>query len=1004
MSCRERSPPAPMTPPPPSPPPSPPRPPPPPPRPLPPPTPCPPPSPPGPPPPPSPPPSPPRPPPSLPAPPSPPAPPHLPPSAPPSRFVYAEGGELKLFDDEFRFVGADAFWLLEAAAHGHTEEVDELLDECAARGLRVVRTFAFRDMAWEDPEAIVDATLPCAAWCGDVHNPFPDLTTAGASDLKACKWEKCKGCDACPGGGMPLPTKWSNGPAPALQYRPSGFHEPTFRALDYIIDAAGRRGLKLVLPLLNYGTYGGGIKVYQTWVGEEKDGKWPTMFSHPDSTIDTEYAKDWHPQFNAEAEKEAFTKIQEEAITKVEDVHRRSLKAHKKRDDDDTEDESAASDDGTLLLEDVFDIYNVDFNFVRSWEQVSHCPRFYSDPAARDLYKFMATTVVGRVNSYTGVAYSDDPTILMWELCHQCRCPGSNGGEMQEWIEEMAPHVKALAPKQLLAFGGEGFLCAGQSCANFSSSAPSKQRSKADVMAAKKQTDVWEPVAGREGDHEALHHANYIMSRLGGNFAANNAVDALDVATYSADFAEVRHVLQDLGVEGWAASLDVWTRLHEEAAAALGKPLILESFGLATGGDSPFTGIDREVVVRHTLDKLQHSHHTMGALFSDLGVPTRLAPGMTIVCGAPGTHHFLARPADRGTCDALKRHADVLPAWPLIASPPPPPPRPPASPPPPFPPIAPPDAPWPSPPPSPPSPPPPPPPSPSPPPPPSPPSPPPPPPPAPPPLYATIHAGRCGDQRFYQLTAELCAEYARDKGRPFLAVREEDEHTGCNDWGDVVEYNAQQTEHGCADGEAEACLCSYSAASPRPPPPPMPASPSPSPPPPPPSPLPPPLPPPSPPPPPRRPPPLPPKEEPEASPGPNAEDDVFAYLAEEIPSNLEALGGSIEAAAGGDADETSAEEKVTDALIATGIVLFVVVVCCVACCCVFRRGRHRYRRQSREERGGLLDAPDGGSSTGKFVPWDDEDGTAMVSPAGAPNGHGGEGDADGEEVGETMRL
>ena len=136
MSCRERSPPAPMTPPPPSPPPSPPRPPPPPPRPLPPPTPGPPPSPPGPPPPPSPPPSPPRPPPSLPAPPSPPAPPHLPPSAPPSRFVYAEGEELKLFDEEFRFVGADAFWLLEAAARGTHEEVDELLDECAARELR----------------------------------------------------------------------------------------------------------------------------------------------------------------------------------------------------------------------------------------------------------------------------------------------------------------------------------------------------------------------------------------------------------------------------------------------------------------------------------------------------------------------------------------------------------------------------------------------------------------------------------------------------------------------------------------------------------------------------------------------------------------------------------------------------------------------------------------------------------------------------------------------------
>ena len=36
-------------------------------------------------------------------------------SSPPSFFVRAQGTELVLFDEEFRFVGADAFWLLEAA-------------------------------------------------------------------------------------------------------------------------------------------------------------------------------------------------------------------------------------------------------------------------------------------------------------------------------------------------------------------------------------------------------------------------------------------------------------------------------------------------------------------------------------------------------------------------------------------------------------------------------------------------------------------------------------------------------------------------------------------------------------------------------------------------------------------------------------------------------------------------------------------------------------------------
>jgi mannan endo-1,4-beta-mannosidase len=73
--------------------------------------------------------------------------------------------------------------------------------------------------------------------------------------------------------------------------------------------------------------------------------------------------------------------------------------------------------------------------------------------------------MVTRVNSYTGVKYSDDATIMMWDVLNEPRCPGCSGGDeradQQGWLSRMADHVKGQAPNQLVATGTEGYFTDG---------------------------------------------------------------------------------------------------------------------------------------------------------------------------------------------------------------------------------------------------------------------------------------------------------------------------------------------------------------------------------------------------------------------------------------------------------------------------------------------------------------------------------------------------------------
>jgi mannan endo-1,4-beta-mannosidase len=59
------------------------------------------------------------------------------------------------------------------------------------------------------------------------------------------------------------------------------------------------------------------------------------------------------------------------------------------------------------------------------WAGKAYHDDFYTDAQIRGWYKDWISHVLNRVNTLTGVAYKDDPTVMTWELANEPRCQGS---------------------------------------------------------------------------------------------------------------------------------------------------------------------------------------------------------------------------------------------------------------------------------------------------------------------------------------------------------------------------------------------------------------------------------------------------------------------------------------------------------------------------------------------------------------------------------------------------
>jgi mannan endo-1,4-beta-mannosidase len=92
--------------------------------------------------------------------------------------------------------------------------------------------------------------------------------------------------------------------------------------------------------------------------------------------------------------------------------------------------------------------------------------KFYTNPKADSLFRKYVRRIVTRKNTRNGRYYSEDPTIMAWQLANEPR-PGP-GGEQDlvpfcRWIDQTGEYIHSLDTNHLVSTGNEGTVTTGWS-------------------------------------------------------------------------------------------------------------------------------------------------------------------------------------------------------------------------------------------------------------------------------------------------------------------------------------------------------------------------------------------------------------------------------------------------------------------------------------------------------------------------------------------------------------
>lgn len=232
--------------------------------------------------------------------------------APATSFVKISGTNFTVDDRQFFVVGANNHYLTYSSRY----EVTRVLDDAVAMGANVIRIFLQPVIGSLDGSS---ATI----WNWKAGGDASDLAVKGTYLLY---WDPRA-------GGMAI-----NDGANGMQ------------KVDFVIDEASKRHLRLIIGFLDFWTYTGGAQQMRAWYGSE--------------------------------DKSGF---------------------------------------------------------------------FFQDPRTKRDYRSWVSYVVRRVNSLTGLAYRDDPTIMAWELMNE-----GNAEPVAlrlAWTAEMSAYVKSLDPNHLVSSG-----------------------------------------------------------------------------------------------------------------------------------------------------------------------------------------------------------------------------------------------------------------------------------------------------------------------------------------------------------------------------------------------------------------------------------------------------------------------------------------------------------------------------------------------------------------------
>jgi len=96
-------------------------------------------------------------------------------------------------------------------------------------------------------------------------------------------------------------------------------------------------------------------------------------------------------------------------------------------------------------------------NYVKWSPTATKHKDFFTDETAISLFLDTHKFLANRVNTLTGIAYKNDPTIMAWNLANEARCQGCASDVMQSWIERTCASFKQNDPNHLVGIGTEGF-------------------------------------------------------------------------------------------------------------------------------------------------------------------------------------------------------------------------------------------------------------------------------------------------------------------------------------------------------------------------------------------------------------------------------------------------------------------------------------------------------------------------------------------------------------------
>jgi mannan endo-1,4-beta-mannosidase len=184
----------------------------------------------------------------------------------------------------------------------------------------------------------------------------------------------------------------------------------------------------------------------------------------------------------------------------------------------------------------------VDPDVTGDWDGfMDNSAKFYSMDAAQAAFRDAARMLITRRNTVTGKRYSEDPTIMSWQLGNEPR-PGStahgrkNAAIFTRWVNDSAKFISELAPSQLVSSGNEGWM-------------------------------------GTAGDRELFidshksPHIDYLTFHMWGPnwgwFDPKNFANTYD--------------------NGWAKARD-YLNWHIDTAQRMDKPIVLEEFGMNRDG------------------------------------------------------------------------------------------------------------------------------------------------------------------------------------------------------------------------------------------------------------------------------------------------------------------------------------------------------------------------------------------------------------------------------------